>query len=259
MTSDVDISLFVEKFESFYSTAIPEKINRLRSEYPAKKSLLVDYKELERYDRELADLLIRQPEVLINAAELALVQSQEVAFKTAHPETPFEPHVRFFDLPVTGLHILDIRAKNKDELITLKGIITKCHPVGAKLKVGVYQCQMCDATTRVPMINKGQSPQVCSECKRRAFKLIEEDSDFEDVRQVELQELLELPRKGTRGATISLLLESDLVNRVAQGDTVVITGIIRLRPSQKSKTTSDEVNQSYKPSIDAVYIENLSE
>jgi len=257
MTSDVDIAPFVEKFESFYSTAISEKTNHFLSEYLVKRSMLVDYRELERYDRELADILILQPDTIINAAEIALVQSQEIAFRTAHPETLFEPHVRFFNLPETGLHILDIRAQHKGELISLKGIITKCRPIGAKLKVAVYQCQMCDATIKVPMTKNTVVPQVCGECKRRAFKLLDEDSYFVDAQEIELQELLEQPKEGTRGATISLLLESDLVNLVAQGDTVIMTGIVRLLPSQTSKTAKDRLIQHYKPSIDVVYLEKI--
>ena len=42
MPSDIDISSYVEKFESFYSDALREKINRLLTDYPSQKSLLID-------------------------------------------------------------------------------------------------------------------------------------------------------------------------------------------------------------------------
>jgi len=252
MASDVDISSFVEKFESFYGDALKEKINRLLTDYPVQKSLLVDFEDLEKYDRELADILIRQPDTLINAAELALVQSQEVVFKNAHPDTPFEPHVRFFNLPDSGLLIQDISSRNIRELISVKGVVTKRGPILHKVKVAVYKCQMCDATTKVPMTKNAAVPQVCSECKRRALKLEEEDSYFVDVQKAEAQELLERLTGGAPAATITLWMEDDLVNKVTPGDTIEITGVMRLIPPAKPRTGTSEGTQIYTRYIDVV-------
>ncbi|MFA5930349.1 MAG: minichromosome maintenance protein MCM [Candidatus Micrarchaeia archaeon] len=254
MASDVDISSYVEKFESFYTDALREKINRLLTDYPMQKSLLVDFEDLEKYDRELADILIRQPDSLINAAELALVQSQEVVFKNAHPDVAFEPHVRFFNLPDSGLLIQDISSRNIRELISVKGVVTKRGPILHKVKVAVYKCQMCDATTKVPMTKNAQVPQVCSECKRRALKLEEEDSYFVDVQKAEAQELLERLTGGAPAATITLWMEDDLVNKVTPGDTIEITGVMRLIPPAKPRTGagSGETTQIYTRYIDVV-------
>ncbi|MFA6214306.1 MAG: minichromosome maintenance protein MCM [Candidatus Micrarchaeia archaeon] len=253
MASDEDISSFVEKFESFYFDAQKEKINRLLTDYPTQKSLLVDFEDLEKYDRELADILIRQPDTLMNAAELALVQSQEVAFKTAHPDTAFEPHVRFFNLPDSGLLIQDISSRNIRELISVKGVITKRGPILHKVKVAVYKCQMCDATTKVPMTKNAQVPQVCSECKRRALKLEEEDSYFVDVQKAEAQELLERLTGGSPAATITLWMEDDIVNKITPGETVEITGVMRLIPPSKPRSGQGEGSQIYTRYIDVVY------
>ena len=252
MLSDVDISSFVEKFESFYTDALREKINKLLTDYPTQKSLLVDFEDLEKYDRELADILVKQPDTLINAAELALVQSQEVVFKNAHPEVAFEPHVRFFNLPDSGLLIQDISSRNIRELISVKGVVTKRGPILHKVKVAVYKCQMCDATTKVPMTKNAQVPQVCSECKRRALKLEEEDSYFVDVQKAEAQELLERLTGGAPAATITLWMEDDLVNKVTPGDTIEITGVMRLIPPAKPKSGSGETTQVYTRYIDVV-------
>ncbi len=253
MPSDIDISSYVEKFESFYSDALREKINQLLTEYPVQKSLVVDYEDLEKYDRELADLLVKQPDTLINAAELALVQSQEVAFKTSHQDAAFEPHVRFFNLPDAGLLIQDIGSRNIRELISVKGVVTKRGPILHKVKVAVYKCQMCDATTKVPTTKHSVVPQVCSECKRRALKLEEEDSYFVDVQKAEAQELLERLTGGSPAATITLWMEDDLVNRVTPGDTIEITGVMRLIPPSKPRSGAGEGTQIYTRYIDVVY------
>ncbi|MFA6328602.1 MAG: minichromosome maintenance protein MCM [Candidatus Micrarchaeia archaeon] len=253
MPSDVDISSYVERFESFYSDAQRERINKLLTEYPAQKSLLIDYEDLEKYDRELADILVKQPDTLINAAELALVQSQEVVFRNAQPDIAFEPHVRFFNLPDNGLLIQDISSRNIRELVSVKGTVTKRGPILHKVKVAVYKCQMCDATTKVPMTKNAAVPQVCSECKRRALKLEEDDSYFVDVQKAEAQELLERLSGGSPAATITLWMEDDLVNKVTPGDTIEITGVMRLIPPVKPRTGASEGTQIYTRYIDVVY------
>ena len=251
MASEIDVSPYIDKFEEFYSVALSEKINKLLAEYPVQKSLLVDYEELEKFDRDLADLLVKKPDLLIGASEKALIQAQGVSYKTAHPDLPFEPHVRFFNLPESGLLIQDISSKQIRELISIKGVITKRGPVRHKVKIAVYKCQMCDAEMKVPMTKNTQAPQVCIECKRRALKLEEESSYFVDVQYSEAQELLERLTGGTPAATIELWLEDDLVNKITPGETVAITGVMRLRPPQKSKSKF-ETEPIYTRYIDVV-------
>jgi len=251
MASEIDVSPYIDKFEEFYSVALSEKINKLLAEYPVQKSLLVDYEELEKFDRDLADLLVKKPDLLIGASEKALIQAQGVSYKTAHPDLPFEPHVRFFNLPESGLLIQNISSKQIRELISIKGVITKRGPVRHKVKIAVYKCQMCDAEMKVPMTKNTQAPQVCIECKRRALKLEEESSYFVDVQYSEAQELLERLTGGTPAATIELWLEDDLVNKITPGETVAITGVMRLRPPQKSKSKF-ETEPIYTRYIDVV-------
>ncbi|MEM2138418.1 MAG: minichromosome maintenance protein MCM [Candidatus Anstonellaceae archaeon] len=251
MPSDIDISPYVEKFEDFYSAALQEKIGRLLGEYPSQKSLFIDYEELEKYDRELADLLVKQPDTMLRAAEQALISGQEITYKTAHPDVSFEPHVRFFNLPDSGLLIQDISSKNIRELISVKGVIIKRGPIMHKVKMAVYKCQMCDAQMKVPVTKNTQVPQVCAECKRRALKLEEELSYFVDVQHAEAQELLERLKGGSPAATIQLWLEDDLVNKITPGETIEIIGVMRLRPPQKEKAKSESA-QIYTRYIDVV-------
>ncbi len=255
MASEVDITPYVEKFEEFYSAALTEKISRLLAEYPIQKSLVIDYYELERFDRDLADLLVKQPDTLLSAAEQAIVNTQAVSFKTAHPDTAFEPHVRFFNLPGSNLLIQDISSRQIREMISVKGTITRRAQVKHKVKVAVYKCQMCDAKVKVPMTKNAIVPQVCDSCKRRALKLEEDESYFVDMQWAQAQELLERLKGGAPPAQINLLLEDDLVNTVTPGDTMEITGIMRIRPETKSKG-KPETAQVYERYLDVVYIKS---
>ncbi len=252
MASETDLGPYIEKFEDFYSAALAPKIGRLLENYPLQKSLVIDYEDLEKYDRELADLLVKQPDNLIEAAERSLVQTQEVTFKTAHPDMAFEPHVRFFNLPGPGPMIQDISSKNIKELISIKGVITKRAEIKHKVKVAVYKCQMCDAHMKVPMTKRMPVPQVCDSCKRKALKLEEDECYFVDMQRAEAQELLERLKGGSPAAHIQLLLEDDLVNTLTPGDTVEITGIMRIRPDIKSRAKTESA-QVYTRYIEVIY------
>ncbi|MEM4348636.1 MAG: minichromosome maintenance protein MCM [Candidatus Anstonellaceae archaeon] len=253
MASDVDLLPYVEKFEEFYSVAMKEKISKLVAEYPLQKSLIVDYYELERFDKNLADLLIKQPDNIISAAEQALINSQAVSFKAAHPEQEFEPHVRFFNLPSSNLLIQDISSRQIKELICVKGTITRRTQVKHKVKVAVYICQVCDAKTKIPLTKNTTVPQVCDSCKRRALKLEEDESYFVDIQWAQAQELLERLKGGATPAQISLLLEDDLVNTVTPGETMEITGIMRIRPEGKRGKDAAQIYERY---LDVVYIKS---
>lgn len=93
---------------------------------------------------------------------------------------------------------------------------------------------------------------MCSECKRRALKLDEDESYFVDVQRAEAQEFLERLKGSAPAATIQLWLEDDLVNRITPGETIEITGVLRLRPPQKGKGQA-ESEHIYTRFIDVVY------
>lgn len=253
MASEIDLSPYIDKFEEFYSVALQDKISHLLVQYPMQKSLMVDYGELERYDPSLADLLIKQPDTLTAAAEQALIAGHEVSFKTAHPEAAFEPHVRFYNLPDTGLLVQDIGSKLIREMISVKGVVTKRAEMKHKVKIAVYKCQMCDATMKVPMTKSALVPQVCDSCKRRALKLEEDESYFVDMQWGQVQELLERLKGSAPAATINILLEDDLVNSVTPGETVEITAIMRIHPETKGKGKADSV-QIYQRYLDVIHI-----
>lgn len=254
MSSNVDVTSYIEKFESFFNNAIKGKINTFLMEYPLQKSLVIDYGELESYDRELADLLIKQPDVIIKSAELALIQSNQIAFKAAQPNINFEPHVRFFNLPSSDLLIQDISSKNIGELVSFKGVATKRGPVLHKVKVAIYKCQMCDASIKIPITKNNVIPQACPECKRRSLKLDEENSYFVDIQEVEVQELLERLPGGSPAATIDLWVEDDLVNKITPGENIEITGIMRLIPTTKYRTAQNDKNQIYTRYIETIHV-----
>lgn len=249
--AEEDVSEIIRQFEDFFSSSCQKQIYELARDYPKKKSLNVDYYELERYDTDLADALVKKPDTIMEAAQNALV-----AVAHAMPERKFEPHVRFFNLPDKDLMIQDISSRNISELISFKGVITKRNEVLHKVKIATYECLSCGERYKIPLTKKAQVPQVCEKCKKNTLKLDEDDSYFMDVQRAEAQELLERVKGGAPAARIHLWFEDDLVNVITPGDNIMITGIMRIMPpvKQKGRPESSTIYTKY---IDVVHVLGL--
>jgi DNA replicative helicase MCM subunit Mcm2 (Cdc46/Mcm family) len=149
------------------------------------------------------------------------------------------------------VRIQDIRSEHMDKQVTVRGYITKCSEPKLRATFGIYVCQMCDSTVKVPMTRSSVVPQVCDSCKRRALKLKADESDFVDFQEAELAEVPK-PRKGqlSPGVRIPVYLEGkELVNSISIGDAVQISGVIRFKV-HKSDSFADR-------HIDVVSLEKL--
>ncbi|MFH1471178.1 MAG: minichromosome maintenance protein MCM [Candidatus Micrarchaeota archaeon] len=246
-----DIAPYVERFREFFETnpKIASSIEMVAMSYPEKKSFEVDCSDLGRFDYNLADFLVAKPDIGIEAARLA---ASDLGKDKVEAGVKFEPHVRFFNPPrEKELLIQDVGSLQIEKMITLEGVITKRAEVRPKVKIAVYKCSKCDAVQKVPMTKKTIVPQVCDACKRRALELAEEESYFVDLQKSEIQELLERLHGGAPASHIELWMEDDLVNTVIPGDTVEVTGILRIRPPVQGK------GDSYSKYIDIVHVQKV--
>ena len=230
-----DISSLVSFFNDFFKLSYKDRVNRLLVTYPEQKSLFVDYKELERFDPEIADKLVKIPESMIKASEEALIEK-----KPALPGgVEFKPRVRFFNMPSDTMLIEHISSSNLNEMVSFKGVVTKRAEMMHKIKKAAYQCDLCGFED-VYLVTKGfRPPKKCPSCKKLSLSPVEDRSSFADIQRAEVQELLERVRGGAPAARVELLLEDDLVNSIAPGDNLEIAGIMRLkhpmRPRQKQE------------------------
>ena len=227
----VDLSSQISVFNEFFTTIYKQKIDDLLLVYPTQKSLIVNYKDLEKFDPDLADALIHTPDNLLKAAEEAIDQ-----LNLSIPSVgKFEPHVRFMDVPADSMLIEQLSSKNINELVAFKAVVTKRAEVMNRVKVAMYKCELCDAELKLFVGKNFTPPKRCEECKKFALKQVEDESTYTDIQRAEVQELLEKIRGGAPAAHIELLLEDDSVNKIAPGDNIEVVGILRLRPSLKMK------------------------
>jgi len=239
--AEEDLSSLISIFSDFFKTTYNEKVNELLVSYPEKKSLFIDYRDFERFDPELADRLIKEPERVIKAATEALLEK-----KPALPGgIAFKPNVRFFNLPSDTKLIEHLTSTDIDHLVAFKGVITKRTEVMHKIKKAVYRCELCDNEESYIVTRDFKPPRKCSNCKKLALVPVESKSEFVDIQRAEIQELLERVRGGAPAARVELLVEDDLVNSFAPGENVEIVGIMRIKKPLKERQKQELVFAKY--------------
>ncbi|HID73352.1 TPA: minichromosome maintenance protein MCM, partial [Candidatus Micrarchaeota archaeon] len=141
----VDLSPLVSLFHDFFTSVYKEKVNSVLLNYPTKRSIEVDYLDLEKFDPELADKLVKDPDVVISAAEEA-ISEMNLTIPTGQR---FAPHARFHNMMSNETMIEHIGSKSINEMVYFKGVVTRRAEVMHRVKVAVYKCQLCDSEIRL--------------------------------------------------------------------------------------------------------------
>lgn len=221
----------VEKFQYFFETKYKKEIERLADAYPKKRSLIIDFAELERFDYSLADELLDKPDMLIEAARLALKRI-ELPFDVKD----FMPHVRFCNLPEDRKVLLrDLSSEHINKLICVEGVVKQITDVLPKLKLAVWRCNRCGNIYRIPQSGQNVVQPALCECRYKDFSLVEEQSKFVDYQKIQIQEPLEVLKGSEQPTTLDIYVSDDLVNKALPGEKVELVGILRLSPAKGTK------------------------
>jgi replicative DNA helicase Mcm len=221
---DTQLESIKLKFDDFLDAYYKEGISDIMTAFPDKRSLMVDTKTLSRYDPELANELIENPENVIDAANESLKQKLQ---DSGHAGA--ELHVRFFGQSVNMPMVQDVGSKFIGKLILLDGLIVKRSEINPKVHVGFYVCTYCGANYRL-LIDHEEVPDLCPQCKRKSLKQDAKESQFINLQKISLQDPLEKLKGSAPTWQLEARIEDDLVNTVLPGDRIDITGILRIRP-----------------------------
>ncbi len=222
------------KFDEFLDRHYKEQIESLILSYPEKVSLRVDFKDLERFDLDLANELIEHPDVVIEAATLSLKYRIGDVLSEDN-----EPHVRFYGQTINNPLVQDVGSKYISKMISLDSLIVKRSEINPKIKVGTYRCTYCNATYRLKL-EKEEVPDICSQCRRKSIKEVPEESKFVNLQKIAVQDPLEKLKGNTPTWQLEVWISDDLVNTVIPGDIISITGILRIRPRRNQRGKLDK-------------------
>lgn len=242
--ADAGLNTLIEKWEHFFYDYCKKEIDNAALLYPEKKSVLLDYWMIDRYDVELAELFLEKPYTTIYAAEAALKKI----------DVPVEPapklHFRVKNIPETRkIGIRDLRSQHLGKFIAIDGLIKKVTEVRPKIEDAAFQCLKCGAIIKVPQDEQLlKEPLECYEdqggCGRRtSFRLLTEESRFIDSQKIEIQESPEGLRGGAQPLRLTIYLEDDLVGDIVPGDRVTVNGILHGQQRRIGKIKLTEFNK----------------
>jgi len=219
---------YVIQFEEFFNSRYRSVLERLAAFYPDDKSIEVDYKKLEEFDTDLADELIQNPYIVIKAAQEAVSQ-----LGLMNPQgEKVKLNMRFVNLPADSKVLLrNITSEHIDQFMSIDGLVTTVSESRPKIVNAVFECRHCGRVYNIEQTDQSgklAEPASCA-CERKNFNLVLEQCTFIDSQRAEAQEPLELLRGGEQAKRLSLWIESDLTNQLIPGDTVEITGVLRLQ------------------------------
>jgi len=243
----------VASWQRFFEENYKPGIETIAIEYPEKRSLFVDYWDIDRADPKLTEKLINQPYKAIFNAEEALKNVDVTA------ENKLKLHFRVVNLPDTNkIVIRKIRANHLGTFAAVEGLVKKRTEVRPKLQVGAFQCQKCGAIMRIEQEEDIlKEPSECYEdqggCGRvSSFKLLTNLSEFIDSQKIEIQENPEGLRGGAQPERISVYLEDDLVGEISPGDRIIANGMLHSKQRRRGQFRLT----SFDKTMDAVSIES---
>lgn len=152
------------------------------------------------------------------------------------------------------------RLQDIDQLLCIKGMVTRCSTIVPDLKQAFFRCCICSYSQDV-MIDRGriEEPRSCAQCQTLAsMELIHNRCLFTDKQLIRLQETPDEIPAGETPHTITLFAFDDLVDTVRPGDRLEVTGIFRAvanRPNPRMRT----VKSIYKTYVDAIHFRRADE
>ena len=221
-------------------------------------TLTIFFEDLLASDSDIAELLRKDPEALIEDAVDAFknllkfhggklnIPDYFVRITTKDKRSPLF-------LPLRGL-----RAKNISTLVWSNGILVRCSTIRPKLEKATFICNLCGAQFDIPqLISRIRWPKFCTNkrCKAKAqtdFRLLSKHSEFIDWQSVLIQEIPEDLPPGRIPRSVQGILTYDLVDTVKPGDRVKLMGIFKSVLAQSTKSINSTL---FKTFFDINYIE----
>ncbi|AIZ57291.1 minichromosome maintenance protein MCM [Candidatus Methanoplasma termitum] len=213
----------------------------IAASYPDKKSIYVDYEDIDAYNPDLAMFFLDNPSKCLH-------KGAEVVRSSLPPTWDMKDTVnlRITCLPRDAkVEVRHLRAKHLGKLVAVEGLARKVTTVKPRMTQALFRCSRCGA--EIWEKQRGvlmKEPLMCSNpdgsCNKQAthFELDSKASVYIDTQKIEIQESPEGLRGGAQPERISGFLEDDIAGIVTAGNRITINGIVRsAEKPDRDKTT----------------------
>ena len=126
----------LSKFEEFFSTIYKDDVFEILEKYPDERSLTVNYEDLEKFDPDLADLLITKPEEVIAASQKAIKNIDPLMKEDT------QLNIRFENL-TNNIPLSDLLSKYIGNFVSADGIVRKTDEIRPRIETAKFECRGC--------------------------------------------------------------------------------------------------------------------
>jgi DNA replication licensing factor MCM4 len=208
------------------------------------------YAQLVKYPSEVITLMDEEARALV--AELAAAAGGAGA-------TPLDPadvvlSTKPFNLASVKA-IRDLNPSDINQLVSVRGMLTRCSSVIPDMRVAAFRCEVCGAEEHA-FNDRGrvEEPAACGACGARwAMRLLHNRSGFFDKQIVKMQEAPDAIPPGEAPHSVTMLAFDDAVDAAQPGDRVTVTGIYKAVPIRVNPRMSS-LRAVYKTHLDIVHV-----
>lgn len=247
-----------EQFEDFLKS-VPDKggnpvyrakISQLISKEG--KSLVVDFGDLLRYNNDLANRVLLEPDSSLASFKIA-------AFETMRSENALYADRVKRELTVRLRGLTDLVPLRRvdtsyiDRLLAVSGMVVRTSELRPLMTEAAWVCPNGHLTYEEQDDMALKRPAKCELCGEiRNFELDRRHSRFIDFQVVRVQELPEELPPGQLPQFFDVNVEGDMVNTARPGDRVVLTGVVRAVPDY---TLGQVKTRLFRSQIDCNHVE----
>ncbi len=222
----MDATEQVRRFREYFEKNSFEKL--IENSQIGKYLLAVDFKELSKYDPELAEKLLDEPDEVIKAAEISIdgfdLPGEKKSFK-----------VRFDNLPTSQLiAIRNIRSTHIGKFLYMEGVVRQKSDVRPQVTTAKFECPSCGNIISVLQLdNKFKEPSRCGCGRKGKFRLV--SKELVDAQGIVLEESPENMEGGEQPKRMNVFLQEDLVSPITEkrtnpGSKVRVVGVVKEVP-----------------------------
>jgi replicative DNA helicase Mcm len=252
MDASEEINRFKDFLDEYYSKIIAENFRTGRN------YIVLDFLELLKFDTDLADSLLDNPEDSIKNAEMAIQQYEM-------PKSVTRFNVRFQNIPDTQkLPLGSIRTDKLKKFHIFEGVVRQKSDVLPQTISAKFECPSCGNLITILQTEKNyKEPTTCGCGRKGKFLLI--NKDLIDAQSLMLEECSESLEGGAQAKRRRVILKEDLVSPLADrktnpGTKIQIIGFVKEMPiptrnGAKSTTSDLMIEANHVKSIEDSYAE----
>ena len=194
------------------------------------KSLSVDFGDLLKYNGDLANRLLLEPDPSLASFKIAAFETMRSENALYADRVKRELSVRIRGIPdLVPLRKVD--TSYLDKLLAVSGMVVRTSELRPLMTSAAWVCPSGHLTYQDQDDMALKRPPKCELCgEARNFELDKKHSRFIDFQILRVQELPEELPPGQLPQFFDVNVEGDIVNMARPGDRVVLTGIVRAVP-----------------------------